>query len=615
MQGETASSSASLGAAAAEPDNWRAFAHSEQIEEFARAWIAIAAQSAESVRRAALLLGPPDVGPFAPVAFFPEDVARDSFLADAANVLRAAIERRRPAVEGGENAATRIGFPLAFAGLLHGVFLAEIRAQDAASTRRLMRHLQWSAAGVEAFLGRESLRRSRFEIEKVQFLIGAVDAMAAESHADDSARVFANLLARRFDCAGVTIGRWRRSSCLLAAASQSASVDRRAALAHDVEAAMEEAVDLEAALLAPRPGGVFLAASAHDRLAQRFAGSTLLTLPLFARDAPVGALQLRREKPFSQEDVDLVDAAGAAVAPLLREKWAIDRPLPALALDRAADFGRRLVGPGHFGLKIGAAATLAAVAFLFFATDTYRARAKAQIQGETRRLVAAPFDGFVHAQFARAGDVVRAGAVLAQLQDNDLALERLRQIAHKRQYQLELDKALAKRDLAEINIARAQIAQTDAEIELSEQMIARSRLTAPFDAVVVSGDLSQSVGKPVARGDVLFELAPLDRYRVTAVVTESDIGLTKIGQKGELLLSALPDQTYAMTVESIASVAQAGDGVNGFEVIGSVGNADGRLRPGMEGVAKIEIGRRNIGWIWGHSLLDWLRVKAWSLIP
>jgi multidrug resistance efflux pump len=104
---------------------------------------------------------------------------------------------------------------------------------------------------------------------------------------------------------------------------------------------------------------------------------------------------------------------------------------------------------------------------------------------------------------------------------------------------LELDKALAGRDLAAVNIARAQIEQTDAEIDLSNEMIARAKLRAPFDAVIVNGDLSQAVGKPVSRGDTLFELAPLDLYRMTAVVPDSDIASVKVGQRGELLLSAL----------------------------------------------------------------------------
>jgi multidrug resistance efflux pump len=221
---------------------------------------------------------------------------------------------------------------------------------------------------------------------------------------------------------------------------------------------------------------------------------------------------------------------------------------------------------------------------------------------------------FVHSS-QEAGDVVAAEALLAELQDNDLELERLSQIAHKRQYQLELDKALATRDLAAVNIARAQIEQTDAEIDLSDQMITRAKLRAPFAAVVVSGDLSQSVGKPVSRGDTLFELAPLDRYRMTAVVPESDIAWVKIGQKGELLLSALPDRIYPIEIYSITPVAQAGEGVNGFEVLGTLETKDQSIRPGMEGVVKIEVGTRNLAWIWIHPVIDWLRIKMWSVIP
>jgi hypothetical protein len=39
------------------------------------------------------------------------------------------------------------------------------------------------------------------------------------------------------------------------------------------------------------------------------------------------------------------------------------------------------------------------------------------------------------------------------------------------------------------------------------------------------------------------------------------------------------------------------------------------LRPGMEGVAKIEAGRRSIVWIWMHPVVDWLRLAAWKYLP
>ena len=94
-----------------------------------------------------------------------------------------------------------------------------------------------------------------------------------------------------------------------------------------------------------------------------------------------------------------------------------------------------------------------------------------------------------------------------------------------------------------------------------------------------------------------------------------DIRMVELGQKGELLLSAFPDQTIPFEIKSITPISRASDGVNGFEVIASLIGLDERIRPAMEGVAKVEAGRRPIFWIWTHSLASWVRIKIWSLIP
>ena len=85
----------------------------------------------------------------------------------------------------------------------------------------------------------------------------------------------------------------------------------------------------------------------------------------------------------------------------------------------------------------------------------------------------------------------------------------------------------------------------------------RTRLIAPFDAVVVRGDLSQSLGSPVQRGDVLFEVAPLDGYRIILEIDERNISDTSIGQRGHLTLSALPRQPLPLIVERLTPVATA----------------------------------------------------------
>ena len=40
-----------------------------------------------------------------------------------------------------------------------------------------------------------------------------------------------------------------------------------------------------------------------------------------------------------------------------------------------------------------------------------------------------------------------------------------------------------------------------------------------------------------------------------------------------------------------------------------------RLRPGMEGVGKIDIDERKLVWIWTHSFTDWVRLWLWSWMP
>jgi biotin carboxyl carrier protein len=602
-----------------ETEVWRLLGQATRAEDFGAAWIALLCRAHDGIVRSALLLGLPDRGPYNLVARFPQAAltADDPLAAATANVFETASQKRRPAIEGGGDIPTRIAYPLVFSNVLHGAILVEARPLDAAGVRRLIRHLQWSAAGVEAFVNRDAARRNLASADVAQFLISVVDALIGTEGGVDAARLLTNLLARRLACDSVAVGRYHRNRSRLIALSQTASIDRRGSLAVALEAAQDEAIDQGSAVLAPAAADALpLLTRAHQRLSNSFGQAYVLTVPLVASDKAVGAITLRRgERAFTQDEIDLADTLAAATGAVLNEKWKMDRPLPMLVAERIGAFFGKLVGPDHLALKFAVVAVAATTAYLTFATGGYRVRARAQIQGEIRRLVSAPFDGYIRSQFARAGDVVPAGFVLAELQDSDLVLERLRQISKKRQYQLELDKALAKRDLAETNIARAQIEQADAEIDLSDQMIARAQLKSPFAAIVVSGDLSQSVGKPVSRGDVVFEIAPLDRYRVTAVVPESEIRLVAPGQSGELLLSALPDQTYPLMIDSITRVAQTSEGVNGFEAIGSVDSKDPSVRPGMEGVVKIEAGRHNVAWIWLHPLVDWLRIKIWNLIP
>ena len=138
---------------------------------------------------------------------------------------------------------------------------------------------------------------------------------------------------------------------------------------------------------------------------------------------------------------------------------------------------------------------------------------------------------------------------------------------------------------------------------------------APFSGRIVKGDLSQALGSPVTRGEVLYEVAPTDEYRVVLKVDDRDIGLVQTGQQGQLKLSGIPDQMIAITIDRLMPVSATEEGRNYFRVEAVMDSHSDLMRPGMEGVAKIEIGQEKLIWIWTRRLVDWLRLFVWNRLP
>ena len=162
----------------------------------------------------------------------------------------------------------------------------------------------------------------------------------------------------------------------------------------------------------------------------------------------------------------------------------------------------------------------------------------------------------------------------------------------------------------------AQLDQAQAQLALVDEQLARTEMVAPFDGVIVSGDLTQMLGAPLERGQALFEIAPLDAYRVVLQVDEHRIADVRAGQRGELVLSPMPSQRFPILLEKVTPVSAAKDGRNHFRVEAQLeAGPDPRLRPGMEGVAKIAVDDRHLIWIWTRELLNWVKLKAWAWTP
>jgi multidrug efflux pump subunit AcrA (membrane-fusion protein) len=174
---------------------------------------------------------------------------------------------------------------------------------------------------------------------------------------------------------------------------------------------------------------------------------------------------------------------------------------------------------------------------------------------------------------------------------------------------------MARQDRNALVLAEARAAEARAQLGLVEAQLARTRLVAPFDGLVIAGDLQQQLAAPLRRGELLFTLTPSRELRLLLQVDERDSAFVQPGQAGAVTFSALPAQRFEVQVERLSPVAQAADGRNVFEAEARLLAApQDLLRPGMQGLAQLQAGKQPLGWLLGHHITDWLRLQLWRWV-
>jgi hypothetical protein len=602
---------------------WKQFNDARTPADFARAWLGLQCTLIRGVDRGVVVLGEPDSGPFAPVAYWPIAGAASASLTATAEQ---AIAERRGVAQGQDDAAHAgttlpwcIAYPFIVDGRLYGVAALEIEHGRRAQLRSLMRQLQWGVGWIEVMLRREHMRGDKAHLQRMATAFDLVAVALERYRFQDACNAAATELAMRLGCDQVSIGFMRGKSVAVAALSHVAQFGRRMNLVRAIGAAMDEAVDQKAIVLCPPPeNSEYRIDRAHRELSV-INGGTILTVPLHASGKFFGALTFERPSgtTFDEDTVTLCDCVANVLGPVLEEKRQNDRLIFFKVYESARLQLERLFGPRYFGRKMAVAAVLLVVAFFATAKQTYSVNAPALLEGSVQRAMVAPFDSYVGSQHVRPGDMVRAGDVIATLDDKDLVIERLKWTTKKGEQEREYAKALAKQERADAAIIQAQIEQANAQIALLDEEIKRTRLVAPFDSLVISGDLSQSVGAAVKRGDELYQLAPLESYRVILKVDERDIADIKPDQRGTLLVTSIPLQPLHYSVTRVTPIAEAEEGANNFRVEATlaVGEPSDRLRPGMKGVSKTDVDERLLIEIWTRRLVSWVRVMMWKWLP
>lgn len=603
---------------------WRQFGKAASEREFCTAWLALQCSNIAGVTSGVVLLGSSgEASPYFLAASWPEGAADFKHLSEVAErslkEKRGLALKRQAQSSNGGRASYDLAYPVQVAGRVYGVVALDVDFGGDAALRDAMRQLQWGSAWMEVLCHRNlSSSTDTAPIERLQAVANLLSQVTAPKKFHGAAVALATAMATRFECDRVSVGFIKRGSIRLEAMSHAGQFGQDTNFVRAIDGAMNEAMDQGSSIVFPdAPHRKAVASRAHAKLAKEAGNGSVFTVLLPGRDGTAGAITLERSSPvpFDDKTIAICESLAGLAGPILETHRRDDRWLLRKTWDSGISTLKMIIGPSHVALKLIVVALIGIIYYLSQATGTYRITADTVLEPSAQLSVATAFDGYLRTAPLRAGDIVRKGDELATMDDREYQLERARWQSQQDQSQRQYQEALGNGNPSQAQIFSAQLSQAKAQVALLDEQIARTKIKSPFDGVIVSGDHSQSLGTPVQRGQVLFQIAPLDSYRVVLQVDERDIADVTTEQRGQLVLSGSPNDPLPFKVHRITPVSTATEGRNFFRVEAQLDQAPERLKPGMEGVGKIEVDNRLVVWIWTHEAIDWLRLKIWNWLP
>lgn len=223
------------------------------------------------------------------------------------------------------------------------------------------------------------------------------------------------------------------------------------------------------------------------------------------------------------------------------------------------------------------------------------ARALAQLRSAEAALSGIKAGGTQEELLTSRADLTKAQAEQAEAQRNLKAIQKLQQTGGASPAEVEAAQSRAKKADADVQLLQAkvngrfsspEVAKVEAQAEearaayaAAQELLHHSNVTAPFAGTVYQ--LPVKPGSYVNGGDLLVQVANLEKVRVRAFVDEPEIGRLARGQKVEIKWDAIPGRTWDGTLTRVpTSVTMVGTRTVG-EITSEIDNSDRKLLPNV----------------------------------
>ncbi len=229
---------------------------------------------------------------------------------------------------------------------------------------------------------------------------------------------------------------------------------------------------------------------------------------------------------------------------------------------------------------------------------------RAQVQPE--------FEGVVSKVFAREGELVKHGQVLAEMDAWNYKSALAEAEAKYQTALLQMNRSLAVNDGSEAGIQRVQADYWRAEVDRSRELVDKAQLRSPIDGVVATPHVENFAGRRLQFGDSFAEIVDASSAVVDVGIDDTEESLLKSGSRAAVKLNSYPMRTFRGMVVVVSPKGQQEGESRVFFARVLVPNPDGAIRTGMEGRGKVSAGWHAAGYVFFRQPVIWLYSKIWS---
>ncbi|MGN7614486.1 efflux RND transporter periplasmic adaptor subunit, partial [Magnetococcales bacterium HHB-1] len=371
-----------------------------------------------------------------------------------------------------------------------------------------------------------------------------------------AAMTLCNEIATRFHCDQTALGWLEGRYIRLKAMSGMERFNAKMASVQALEAAMEEAFDQDEEILYPAPPKQDAITRDHQRFIKQHGLDYMITLPIRLNNQAVGVLSCeRRKRDFTTEELnDLRLVCDQTARRLVDLKW-YDRWLGARLFSLIKEHLGRVIGVDQTLGKLITLTVATVFGFILFGTWPYHVEGSLTLKTDDLIFMPAPFDGYIDQVHVKIGDQVEKDKLLLTLDTQDLLLEEASHAADVSRFQHEAEKNRVAGALADMKIARAMEKQSFVRLQKVRYHLGNAKVYAPFDGIIIEGELEKMLGAPVRKGDILFKIGTLGKMYAEIDIDERDIHEIKTQATGRASLVSRPHLTFSLVVNQITPVS------------------------------------------------------------